>query len=139
MVLWDTIGVVRPLTQLKLDRKTVELEEFKRWALLEEIMWRQKSREIWLKEGNRNTKFFHKMANSHKKHSEMTSLKIDRVWHKEGQDLQQGIVNAFQSMLADPGNWRANVEGLTFSKLEDQEAARLEKPFTEEEVFFCSS
>ena len=100
-------------------------------------MWRQKSREIWLKEGNRNTKFFHKMANSHRKHSEMTSLKIDRVWHKEGQDLQQGIVNAFQSMLADPGNWRANVEGLTFSKLEDQEAARLEKPFTEEEVFFA--
>ena len=91
--------------------------------------------EIWLKEGDRNTKFFHKMANSYRKHSEMTSLKIDGVWHKEGQDLQLGIVNAFQSLLIDPGDWRANVEGLTFSKLEDQEAARLEKLFMEEEVF----
>ena len=30
MALWDTIGVVRPLTQSELDRKIVELEEFKR-------------------------------------------------------------------------------------------------------------
>ena len=45
MAQWDTIGAIRPLTQSELDRKIVELEEFKRWALLEEIMWRQKSRE----------------------------------------------------------------------------------------------
>ena len=82
--------------------------------------------EIWLKEGDRNTKFFHKMANSYRKNSEMTSLKIYGVWHKEGQDLELGIVNAFQSLLIDPRDWRANVEGLTFSKLEDQEAARLQ-------------
>ena len=66
----------------------------------------------------------------------MTGLKIDRLWHREGQDMQQGIVNAFQSLLADPRDWRANVDGLTFLKLEDQEAARLEKPFSKEEVFF---
>ena len=81
---WDTIGAVRTVTQSEIDRKTIELEEFKRWALLEEIMWRHKSRENWLKEGDGNTKFFHKMANSHIKHSEMTGLKIDGVWHREG-------------------------------------------------------
>ena len=75
------------------------------------------------------------MANSHRKLGEMIGLKIDGVWHMDGQDLQQGIVNAFQSLLTDPRDWRANMEGLSFSKLEDQEAVRLEKPFTEEEVF----
>ena len=117
MAQWDTIATIRPLTQTEIDRKIVELEEFKRWAMLEEIMWRQKFRENWLKEGDRNTKLFHKMTNFHRRHNEMTSLKIEEVWHRESQDMQQGIVNAFQSLLAYPGDWRSNVNGLTFSKL----------------------
>ena len=89
----------------------VEVEEFKKWALFEEIMWRQTSREIWLKEGDRNTRFFHKMTNSHKKHNDFTRLKINGVWFREDHDLKQGVVDAFQTLLSGLGNWRANLEG----------------------------
>ena len=36
-------------------------------ASLEEIFWRQKSRVLFVKEGNNNTHFFHKLANSHRR------------------------------------------------------------------------
>ena len=85
---WDVVRTQRSLTQLELERKVDEVEEFKKWALLEEIMWRHKSREVWLKEGDRNTRFFHKMANAHKRHNDIVSLKIKGAWVNEGQDLQ---------------------------------------------------
>ena len=42
-------------------------------------MWRQKSREVRLKEGNRNTRFFQKMTNTYKRHNDIVSLKINWV------------------------------------------------------------
>lgn len=51
----------------ELEKMIVAAEDFKKWALREEIMWRQRSREVWLKEGNKNTSFFHKTTNSHRK------------------------------------------------------------------------
>ena len=114
-----------------------EVEEFKKLALLEEIMWRQKSREVWLNEGDINTRFFHKMANSHIKHNDVTRLKINRVWNREAHDLKQVVVDAFQTLLSDWGDWRANLEGLVFSKLDEHKEVNSKKPLTKVEVTFA--
>ena len=41
----------------------------------EEILWQQKSRKLWLREGDRNTSFFHKSTIQHKQNNRISHLK----------------------------------------------------------------
>ena len=38
-------------------------------------------------------------------------------------------MNAFKSLLSDPGEWRVNPEGFNFSRIDHMKARRMELPF----------
>ena len=77
-------------------------EDYKKRVLLEEISWRQKSREVWLKEGDKNIGFFHKMANAHKRRNYVDKIKINGVWLSKENEIKEGVVRAFRSLLSNP-------------------------------------
>ena len=136
---WDMLEERNPLTLRERELKVEAVNDFKRWALLEEVHWRQKSREIWLKEDDRNTGFFHRMVNSHRRGNHIIKMKINENWVTKDADLKRGIVRAFKSLLMDTGKWRANIDGLTFQSINEDEVSKLENPFTMEEVFTALS
>jgi hypothetical protein len=61
-------------------------------AHLAEISWRQKSKVLWLKEGDNNTKFFHKVANSHRRCNYMEKLEVEGTVFEEDQVIQDQVV-----------------------------------------------
>ncbi|RVW79076.1 hypothetical protein CK203_048179 [Vitis vinifera] len=44
----------------------------------------------------------------------------------------RGVDRAFQGLLANPGGWKPNIDGLIFERLEELDVEELEKPFSEE-------
>ena len=74
------------------------------------------------------------MANSHRRNN-IVKLRINGEWVTREDDFRLVIVNAFKNLLFDPRDWRANPEGLDFSRLDELEAGRLELPFLVEEVY----
>ena len=102
---------------------------------MEETHWRQLSREIWLKEGDRNTGFFHRMASAHRRNNYLERIKINGEWLLEEQEIREGIASAFQSLLSEDKGWKADIGGLQLDQISQQEAESLERPFTEDEIY----
>ena len=67
----------------------------------EEIMWRQRSRVQWLREGDRNTKFFHVRANQRKRRNGMEGLfDHNGQWVTGQKDIAQVTVQYFHSIFS---------------------------------------
>ena len=132
---WDDCEKVRALTLEEAEARVKARADFKSWALMEEISWRQKSRETWLKEGDRNTGFFHRMANDHRRRNCLNSICINgRKLEKEA-DIKEGLVDAFQNLLSAQGGWSPPLPDLNLNRIGVEEAASLEENFSEDEIW----
>ncbi|RVW48874.1 LINE-1 retrotransposable element ORF2 protein [Vitis vinifera] len=131
---WDGVECERSLSLEEIELKKEAKESYKKWVMLEESHWRQLSREVWLKEGDKNTRFFHRMANAHRNNNTLDRVKIDGVWLEENQEVREGIANAFHQRLSEEVGWKADIEGIQLDRISHQEAESLEIPFSENEI-----
>ena len=109
--------------------------EYKKCVLMEETFWRQKSREIWLKEGDKNTKFFHKMANARARKNFLSKVNINGDCLTSEEDIKFGVCRAYKTLLSETEDWRPRIGDLQFRVLGTERFRSLEESFSEKEVF----
>jgi exonuclease III len=105
----------------------------------EEMLWKQKSRVQWLKEGERNTKFFHRTA-VHRRH-------VNRITHledsqgntiREHAKIEEELIHYYRDLLTEPKEDRTEaIQRITRhipTLVTPQQNAALTRPITQEEV-----
>ncbi|RVX16623.1 hypothetical protein CK203_006131 [Vitis vinifera] len=75
------------------------------------------------------------MANAHRKRNRLNRIKVNGRSLTKESEIKEEIGRNFQALLTDPGEWKPSIDGLIFEKLEMGDVERLEKLFSEEEVF----
>ena len=87
-----------------------------------------------MKEGVRNTGFFHRMTNSYRRMNSIRSIRINGRRFVKEPEIKEGLVGAFQSLLVASNNWCPPFPDLHFNLIGEDQAAKLEEMFTEEEI-----
>ncbi|KAK1312006.1 hypothetical protein QJS10_CPA07g00724 [Acorus calamus] len=101
---------------------------------MEEIEWRQKSKALWLKAGDNNTRFFHTIASQRKRSNCINSMHIEGVLHRGQQDLASQLVEHFSRAFRWPRRWFPKWKDETLPQLSRDQLNELARPFHEEEI-----
>jgi hypothetical protein len=72
----------------------------------EELMWLQRSRVQWLREGGRNTSFLHRKASARSKKNRIRKLKRDNGTFAESQEEMKDRSRLFQESLQGGQDYR---------------------------------
>ncbi|KAE8727131.1 TUDOR-SN protein 1 isoform 2 [Hibiscus syriacus] len=106
------------------------------WRLLriEEQIWVQKSREKWVKGGDRNSKFFHTCASIRRRLNSLYALNVDGVITKDPGLIKSRVREHFFKAFNCCSTMEVEGINLDFAKISLQQNL-LEKEFTEDEIW----
>ena len=123
------------------DNMTAEEELELKWQLCaaygeEEIYWRQKSRAIWLREGDRNTKYFHAKTKQRRARNRITRIKNSMgAWVETEDGIEQVAVQYFGNLFetSSPVDIGESIRYITETVTEEMNEA-LTAPVTDTEI-----
>ncbi|XP_074293296.1 uncharacterized protein LOC141620279 [Silene latifolia] len=102
----------------------------------EEFFWRQRSRALWLRDGDRNTKFFHRKAGQRKARNHISKLIDDEGrTHTTNQAIASCAMSYFSELFSSsrPTKFGAILVGIEGRVTEEMNAG-LSNDYSEEEV-----
>lgn len=104
----------------------------------EEMYWKQRSRADWIREGDKNTKFFHSKATSRKRKNKIWGIENNQgKWIEEQNEVDKEFCEYFQDLFSSTNPTKAQMdaalEGMKPNVTEEMND-RLADPFTAEDI-----
>ncbi|GKV48207.1 hypothetical protein SLEP1_g55033 [Rubroshorea leprosula] len=114
-------------------RKNCFLELWKN-IKIKESMWQQKSRKMWLKEGDANTKYFHTCVKGRCRRNEILSIHIKGDQHTGVAEIKEKVAKYFEELFTEEKWERPKLDGIRFNKISEANNDILTTTFSEEEI-----
>ncbi|KAL8125037.1 hypothetical protein AgCh_012638 [Apium graveolens] len=109
--------------------------EFLKLLERQEIYWKQRSKQFWLREGDQNTRFFHKFASGRKKNNQIVRLKNkDGEWVDCMHGIQEIITEYFTDLFKSSGTGGHLSANEKVSCVTDLQNTQLMAPISDDEV-----
>ena len=111
------------------------------WLTREDLKRKQKSRQIWIREGDRNTHFFHLSTLIRRRRNSVQEIKLeDGSWIDDGKDIQKYFIENFKALYQTSSpNILKNLEDLiepSISNIENEELCRVQTRDKIQKVIF---
>jgi hypothetical protein len=135
----DCIGENRELMAEEIAKRDECYQNLERTLFQEEVSWRQKSRALWLKEGDRNTSYFHRVVNSHRRNNTMAVMMMDGNRTEDPAVITNHIVQFYKTLYSEQYQGKPirlfapMMENL--NSIDEGERVWMEREFGEEEVW----
>ena len=69
------------------------------WLANDDMKWNQKSRELWVKEGDRNTRYFHLSTIIRRRRNCISEIKLDDgSWINSREEIQNYFIDNFEAL-----------------------------------------
>ena len=112
-------------------------KEINEMLFREEVMWNQRSRALWIKCGDRNTKFFHATANNQQRKNRIEGISdSEGRWREDRMEVENVILEYFTKIYSTtyPTEFEASLNAVGSRVSEDMNVELL-REFREEEVW----
>ncbi|CAA0817977.1 Unknown protein [Striga hermonthica] len=104
----------------------------------EEIFWKQRARVDWLKEGDRNTRFFHNRAKERFRRNRIDRIQNDQgAWLTNEEEIVRQVTTFFHHLFSSRRPTEEKIRLITENVgcgISSDEACLLDAPFTEKDV-----
>lgn len=103
----------------------------------EEVSQRQRPRALWAQGGDKNTNFFRKVANDHKRNSNIDQLVIQDEQVEDPVGIKGGIFDFYRKLYSETRDWRPSCNFIICPVITEVEKEALQRDFDEQEEYTC--
>ncbi|GKV46217.1 hypothetical protein SLEP1_g53216 [Rubroshorea leprosula] len=143
IVVIDEQGEKNTLSDIDIEKRRNCFLELWKHLRIKERMWQQNSRMAWLKEGDVNTKFFHRCVKGRSRRNEINYILIKGKQHTGVLGIKKAVAEYFEELFTEEIWQRPRLDGISFNQISGEDNELLTALFSELEIkqaiWECSS